>query len=157
MTTAHSLWMVGVAILFGMPILFMILDSAMRSRRRSQPRIKSLPPPSVETWCAGCDQLVPSSQMGWSEDGDYRCVRCLEITTSSGSAEIQAQLDVAQVIPLVVPKVRPPKGGGGVVIPRNRVYDFPKCPDCEAFGHRHCNPGRSFPFEDWGNNETVKD
>lgn len=80
-------------------ILPVFIPQAMRRHRARRPAPKTLPPPApVDDWCPGCDRIVPAGQMGWSEDGDYRCGACLGITTAGGSAEIAVQLDDAATI-----------------------------------------------------------
>ncbi|ADX31924.1 hypothetical protein TPA2_gp10 [Tsukamurella phage TPA2] len=160
-------------ILFVTPLL---LGPYLKRRRlASQPRLSPAPPIPVETGCSGCDRLVPSTQMGWSEDGDYRCGACLGISTSSGTAELQAQLDAAQRPawlqtedtyapkrrkskvkgPLILEQTAGPgstqiQAGGDVHLvmpPKRRVCS---CPDCVNFGpnedHLKPTPPERSPF-----------
>lgn len=85
-------------ILFAIPFLFGPRAKRRRLQRREIQAAPITPPEPVDDWCPGCDRIVPAGQMGWSEDGDYQCGACLGITTSSGSAEIQVQLDDAATI-----------------------------------------------------------
>lgn len=157
------------AILFAAPLLLGPMLKRRHLRREIQAR--PVPPPApADDWCSGCDRIVPAGQMGWSEDGDYRCGACLGITTAGGSAEIAVQLDDAATIDKAKrraarrkSKVKGPlilqeqtagpgsvqiqaRGDVNVVVPPKGgggvvVHRPHRCPDCEAFAHQHHRHG----------------
>lgn len=155
--------MIDLALYLGWSALFALPAVVGFVLRRRRHRTAAATPPVLDpqtyvdavapAWCAGCDRLVPAGQMGWSDDGDYRCAKCLGITTSSGWAEAAVQLRDHQIE--IRKTVVPPKGGGGVVLPFQRKPHVCTCPDCEAFGPHH-DVGEHFPFHDWGSSEPVK-
>lgn len=166
--------MTGVDITSALGLVAMLLFTAWVCdadllARRLWARWRSHPEPtpgvSADDWCPGCDRIVPAGQMGWGEDGDYRCGACLGITTAGGAAEIQVQLDVLQelgvfahdevagLVPLrvkVPPILRQTAAYKSGTVPLNALPKLPRdaivppkpkrrvcsCPDCVAFGPR---------------------
>lgn len=63
--------------------------------------VPPLPPPSpIEAWCQGCDRVVLSRWLKWTDDGRYRCDVCrgetdqpmtvIDLTASGGPPKMLA-------------------------------------------------------------------